>query len=353
MKKLNKALKLAKFIADKGSDIEIFGMFGPGNLGDEAMLVAAFENLPRGRVIPWPSYAIGRALDRFIELRRRPHLLVGGGTLIHGGNTGWLDYLEMRSMQGVQVSFFGTGISFTPEEMSSRTEPYRRWCSILNQSTNVHLRGPKSVAIAREMGSEADVFGDFAFMLYDSKIPITDHSKRENSIGLNFGYCLADQNDFENKSVELVKSLSGIAKLVFYTVVDTDQPVTQRIIERSGLRNSQYTVENHFYDPHAFMASARLHKGFIGLKLHAAGLAMVAGVPTVMIAYKDKSFDFMAPIKANYLGLVTLPINANQLSRKIDDLLTSPQKYVVSDAIAELTVHQRNLLREIYRQESN
>ncbi len=326
-------------------------MFGPGNLGDEAMLVAAFENLPERRIIPWPSYAAGRAMNRLIEMRRRPHLLVGGGTLVHGGSTGWLDYVEMRWKQGAKVSFFGTGISFTPEEISSRTEPYRRWCNILNQSAHVHLRGPKSVAVAREMGVEAEVFGDFAFMLHDPRISVIDQSKRENSIGLNFGHCLADQNDFENKSVELVAKLSKIFKLAFYTVVDTDDAVTRRIIEQSGLSSYQYTIEDHFYDPHAFMASARLHRAFIGLKLHAAGLAMVAGVPTVMIAYKDKSFDFMAPIETAYPGLVTLPLDANDLHSRIDDLLANPQKYVVSDAIGELANHQRTLLRRIYGRE--
>jgi len=303
--------------------------------------------------MPWPSYAIGRGLDRLIEMRRRPHLIVGGGTLIHGGSTGWLDYVEMRARQGAKLSFFGTGISFTPEEMSSRTEAYRRWCNILKQTTDVHLRGPQSVAIAREMGSEATAFGDFAFMLHDPKVPLVDHLKRENSIGLNFGYCLADQHHFERQSIELVKKLAKSFKLKFYTVVETDASVTQRIIEKSGLNDAQYTVESHFYDPHAFMSSASNHRAFIGLKLHAAGLAMVAGVPTLMIAYKGKSFDFMAAIEPAYPGLVTLPLNANELYPRIEDLLANPQKYVVSDAVGELADRQRNLLSRVYGREKS
>ncbi|MCE8471781.1 hypothetical protein LZ189_22505, partial [Rhodovulum sulfidophilum] len=91
MGKIAKAAELLDFLVNPFRDIELFGMFGPGNLGDEAMLVAALDSLPRRRCTPWQSYPNRPALNRLIRNRRRRHLLVGGGTLIHGGRTGWLD----------------------------------------------------------------------------------------------------------------------------------------------------------------------------------------------------------------------------------------------------------------------
>lgn len=41
LSKRNKILSLLDFLANPARDIEIFGMFGPGNLGDEAMRVPA------------------------------------------------------------------------------------------------------------------------------------------------------------------------------------------------------------------------------------------------------------------------------------------------------------------------
>lgn len=114
---VSKVHGLLDFLLNPRKDIEIFGMFGPGNLGDEAMLVAALATLPAYRCISWKSYPRYPLLNTLVRKRARKHLLVAGGTLIHGGDTAWLDYVEMRAMQGSEVSFLGTGIAFNDHEV--------------------------------------------------------------------------------------------------------------------------------------------------------------------------------------------------------------------------------------------
>ena len=77
----------------------------------------------------------------------------------------------------------------------------------------------------------------------------------------------------------MVKTLASDHPLVFHVVVNTDVQSTMRIISRAGIADSTYRIEHHYSDPNAFMESVRAHRAFIGLKLHAAGIAMVAQLP--------------------------------------------------------------------------
>ncbi|WP_414899088.1 polysaccharide pyruvyl transferase family protein [Rhodovulum sp. YEN HP10] len=348
MGKTGKAADLLNFLANPRKDIEIFGMFGPGNLGDEAMLVAALDSLPRTRCTPWQSYPNRPLLNRLIRDRRHRDLLVGGGTLIHGGRTGWLDYVEMRSRQGARVSFFGTGMAFTDAQIAGESEAFRRWRAVLERSQEVHLRGPQSVALCRHMGVQADIFGDFAFLLHRPDIPLRDHGARRDAIGLNVGNCLGDQAAYEEACIALVRHLQSRHRLVFYVVVDTDMAATRRVIERAALPEAGFSIERHYVDPYGFMHSVRNLRAFIGLKLHAAGLAMIAGVPALMIAYQPKSRDFMAPLgKTDHL-LIDLPVEAGELLSKAADVLERPEDFLVEDRIASIAAAQREKLEAVY-----
>lgn len=323
-------------------------MFGPGNLGDEAMLVAALKSLPKRRCIRWTGYVRQRAILALIRRRVRRHLLVGGGTLIHGGDTGWLDYVEMRSRQGSHVAFFGTGIAFTQDQIANESSAYKRWRSVLERSNEIHLRGPRSVALCRQMGVPADVFGDFAFLLHRSDIPVRNHNERCEVVGINVGECLGDQASFESTISAVVRRLSARFRLVFHVVVSGDMDATRRVIRAAGLSADSCSIERHYFDPDAFMQSIRGYRAFVGLKLHAAGLAMVAGVPSVMIAYRDKSYDFMEPLSAGDEMIIGLPLDAEAFNAKVDKLLDAPGLFTVEEEIARVAELQRGCLARVF-----
>lgn len=348
MDKLHKALRLASFLFDPRRDIEIFGMFGPGNLGDEAMLVSAQKNLPQARLIPWQSYGNYPLLDGLLRRRQRKHLLVGGGTLIHGGNTGWLDYVEARFRQGVRVSFLGTGMAFTPEQISSRSSQFERWREILMHSDEIHLRGPYSAKLSTEMCGRGDIFGDFAFLLHRDDLSVRDQTERCDTIGINLGNCLGDQQHFEESATTLVRSLASSHRLAFHVVVASDLKVTHRVIEQAGLSASNYHVEKHYFDPYAFMKSIRNYRAFLGLKLHAAGLAMICGVPSLMIAYLPKCFDFTAVLPESDNMLLNLPLDIDVARSKINQMLDSPHQFTREKQIAEIAAAQRETLDRIF-----
>jgi hypothetical protein len=181
MPSLNYLLRRLDFFVNPKKDVEVFGMYNATNLGDEAMRVAAINTVPDGR-------AVGVISDSFFPLhnqikmkRTRKELLVGGGTLIHGGNrqgrNKWLEYVELRCRQGSRISIFGTGIAFSKRQIEERSGLFCRWAAILEKFTDVQLRGPLSQNVARAMGIDAQIFDDFVFSLFDPNNQKTSFSR--------------------------------------------------------------------------------------------------------------------------------------------------------------------------------
>lgn len=328
------------YLFNTRADIEFFGMFGPGNLGDEAMFHAARRLMPADRLMASKRRSRHRWLDALIRGRSRRHLIVGGGTLIHGGDTGWLDHVELRVKQGAELAFLGTGIAFSEAQISGRSPEYTRWSALLAGSRHVYLRGPMSAARARDMGADARVFGDLAFSLFDRDI-VASAAGTRHAVGVNVGQCLGDQAAFEASAARFVGAIRRMGlDVVFYAVVPTDLPVTRRVMAAAGLDAATTPVECHYFDPQPFMRSVRTLRAFVGLKLHAAGIAMIAGVPSLMISYLGKCQDFVAPIGAEP-ALVSLPIDDDVLAAKFDALLRAPADFGFVERIAAVARAQR------------
>lgn len=348
MNKLQKLAHAADRLLNPLNTIEVFGMFGSGNLGDEAMLVAARAHLPAHRHTSYQSYFEHPVLKSLLRHRPTRKLLVGGGTLVHGGKTGWLDYVEMRSRQGADVAFLGTGLAFMADQIEGSSPAFERWSQVMANAEHIYLRGPASVALARRMCGRGEEFGDFAFLLHQPHLTVKDHNLRDRVIGINVGLCLGDQADFESQIANIVRMLSRQFSIVFHAVVQSDIPVIYRVIARSGISERSYRVESDFFDPFAFMTKVRSYRAFVGLKLHAAGLALIAGVPALFVAYLPKCDDFVAPLGAGDELLIRLPLDLDGFAQKIDHLLEMPDRYCRNQAIESIQQRQRAIIAQIY-----
>lgn len=198
------------------------------------------------------------------------------------------------------------------------------------------------------MDARADVFGDFAFLLHDEAIPLKKHEDRDAVIGVNLGHCLGDQQKFEDTAVELLKRISTDHRVVFHAVVRSDLEVIGRVAARAGLDAGRARIEEHYFDPLAFMRSVRRYRAFFGLKLHAAGLAMVAGVPTVMFAYLPKCHDLMAPLGAPKSVVIDLPMELDTVFSSLESVLRDPPSFTVERRIAAIAAQQRLTANRIY-----
>jgi polysaccharide pyruvyl transferase WcaK-like protein len=87
--------------------------------------------------------------------------------------------------------------------------------------------------------------------------------------------------------------------------------------------------------------------GFAGIKMHTAGLAMIAGVPALLCAYRDKCRDFAAPIGLEH-ALFDLPVDEAVALALVEDMLSRPADYTAVPKIAEFADSQRAAAAKVY-----
>lgn len=336
---------LIQFLLSPLHDIELFGMYWSANLGDEAIRIAELAKLPQHRTVPTVSGSNWRVFDKLLQLRRKKHLIVGGGTLV--GQVGWIDYVEWRVKQGSALHFFGTGIAFTEDQQTNSNAAFNRWSRVIASAKNVAVRGPLSQEIARKMGVEAEIFGDAAFLLYNEEMVNRDHSRREHHVGFNVGECTKNQADFEEKCAFVLKKLllQDYAITVF-VVTPSDEVSTERVVRQLGADSERVRRRSIYHDPFKFMNSVKNMKLFVGTKMHAAGLAMIAGTPSLMIEYAKKCRDFVAPIGLENT-LVSPTSTSDHLLTRVYNVLDCPAESVNTDQIRIFSLSQCKRLQEV------
>jgi polysaccharide pyruvyl transferase WcaK-like protein len=347
---LERFAEVNTYLFDGSKDIELFGMYGAQNIGDEAMKDVGLATLPEDRTVAVITGSRLPLIGSMIARKVRPHLAVGGGTLIHGGKSkpgqdSWLDVVERFSKADSKVAFFGTGVSFRPEEMASATPEVERWKAILSKAGYIGLRGPQSQAQAAALGVEAQLFGDAAFALH--KAGRADGERYPGRIGFNFGECLGDQAHYEGVNAALLKMAAKDYHCCIYVVRPTDWKSTRQIVARSGIAANRYSIVEIAEDVAGYMNSvSRLH-AFVGVKLHASGLAMITGVPSLLFEYLPKCRDFMLPIGMEHT-LISMDADANAACNKLDAMLSNPQDYCNDSRIGEIAAQQRNTINNYF-----
>ena len=356
MKKLRRITSLTDFLLNPNRTIEVFGMYDADNLGDEAMKTAALSSLPAGHVVPVTGSAI-QLVNSAIVRRKRKDLVVGGGTLIHGGGpkgqNGWLDYVERRWQQGSRITLLGTGISFLESQIVNWNDSVARWSKLLQQATYVGVRGPLSKAIVERLGASAVIFGDAAISLFDNELA-ERHRTRPRDAVPRFGINIADvlgkdsQELFERTMERLVKELAADFRLRLFIVNPDDEDATFRVLKFAELNRERFEVVRNYSDARLFMRQAAECEAFVGTRLHSAGLAMVAGTPSLLIAYAAKSRDFVIPIGLEE-SVVELPVREDLLLAVTNDMLSRPDRYRNVRGIANISEEQHRTIARVFQ----
>ena len=353
--KISRIRVLANYLMNPRRKIELFGMYDADNLGDEAMKIAGMASLPPDETVAVIGAGNG-LLKAAIRARRFQDVVVGGGTLIHGGRAdggnGWLDHVELRRSQGARVTFLGTGISFLENQIVERSASVAGWTDVMHEAAFVGLRGPLSQATAARLGVSASIFGDAAFLLYDAALAenrVVATGRSERIVGINIGEVLKGdaQRDFEASFAKLLVHLSPTFKLRLFVVNPEDHEACLRVVKRSGIPDERFEIVRNYRDANLFMRQAAECVGFIGIRLHASGLAMVAGVPSLLVAYLEKCRDFALPADLEQV-LVDLPLDGEALLRAADDMLSKPENYRNVPGVAALSKAQHARIASLF-----
>lgn len=285
------------------------------NLGDDAMFTAFRglwqETSPERELVtvelPWHERRLARvglSGPAFFE-----GALLGGGTLI---GPFWESQVRTLMRQGVPLWTLGTGAGscgfVQPHQLDLSS-----WKSLLNDFVGVGVRGPLSLDKLRAIGVErAQVVGDLALILAQSApLPLSQRPQFAFNLALPGA---SEQNYHEQEKLREVETvLAELTRqgwqVVPFAMNAVDIEPTRAALARAGIANQGvpllHSIEEFWQTigPCAFV---------IAVRLHAAILAACAGVPTLMLGYRDKCLDFMASmnLEAWHLDLESAPEGA-------------------------------------------
>lgn len=297
------------------------GWLGHDNLGDEAIFKAYrsvfpdlhFTDFPLGRV-----FAVAKVLS---DRPRLSSIFLGGGTLI--GQSGYRRSLETLFEHYPQAPAFmlGPGVEdpdFHDDETRIHDE-LSAWKPLLRRFHRVTVRGPRSQEILEDHGFRAEMIGDPALLLSD-EAP-SEHFE-ENLLGINIGWSPSmwgnDPTPVRHVLTSLCRELARSGwRFRLVPFGPRDVAITQELAASLGGR---VEVCSDFRDISATLSSLRECHAFIGQKLHSVVLASAVYVPSVMLEYRPKCFDFQRSLGREHYTIRTDRLTVEELHTKLLDI---------------------------------
>jgi polysaccharide pyruvyl transferase WcaK-like protein len=284
--------RLAPLLLDKPR-VAYVGGHGDRNLGDDALFEAAVQLLPGFHLEPFrfPSQERRLALLGLSGARYFHQFVLGGGTFInpYGAIT-----VRAALRQGLLAWTLGTGVGSAGFNMSRRLD-LSEWRPMLRDFHALGVRGPLSQALLDELGvHHAQVVGDLALALTRPAVTPPAEPRR---FAVNI--TLSPPHEPEGYGYERLEGLErALRELlgrgwepVFIAMHRNDFEPVRRLMAAVG------RSEDRLHHPHTAEQYLRLVEPCtlaLAVRLHAAVLACCAGVPPLMLGYRDKCLDFMA-----------------------------------------------------------
>lgn len=276
--------------------IGYIGWAGHGNLGDDAMLSAIGSLLPDTDLI---SYAYPRKERRLARLglsgpRFFQSILLGGGTLI---SDGFAEIPRLAIEQDVPLWSFGTGVGSCGFGMPPQVS-LARWLEILPRFRAISVRGPLSQLRLRELGADhVEIIGDPALSLAVAEArACADPPRFALNIALpGTGRLRRDDHPFLCELEILTRRLVRHGWTpVPVAMSDDDAPALADLLARVYGDDVRVPTLRSAED---FIAAVAPCAFTVAVRLHAAVLSCCAGVPPLMLGYRDKCLDFMASME--------------------------------------------------------
>jgi len=132
----------------------------------------------------------------------------------------------------------------------------------------------------------------------------------------------------------------------FFCVWPNDLPVVRELAARTGISNPDIIVE--YRDAARYIREVGYCRVFIGMKLHAAILAVCAGVATMALEYQPKHADYMSSINSESELVRIDRIEGESLANAITDTAESARE--VSERQWESSRHLASTFRSYLSQ---
>lgn len=294
------------------------------NLGDEIMLEAAQTLISNSDILRFTRWE--NIFDR-IGLSGKTYfkyVILGGGTLIHNENIDGMKMLQKAQNQGLPVWSLGTGVGSSCFG-TSPSIGIDNWKPILSKFVKIGVRGPISKSRLESIGiNNVKIVGDLALSFTKNHLGKLSE-KPKFAVNLRLPQSKKDQNN-ENilKFNEVMVAISRLVEKGWTPVPiamhPSDIEPLEHLLSGLSIKHSQVflasTLDQFFQlvNPCSFM---------IGVRLHSAVLSCCAGVPPLMIGYRDKCLDFMQSMNLEKWYVDFYTAKPNEISEKA--LLLSEQ----------------------------
>jgi hypothetical protein len=216
-------------------------------------------------------------------------VILGGGTLI---NPGWTEIVGFAQSQGHRMWTFGTGAGSYGFGIGNDTD-ISEWSDLLGKFQGLGVRGPLSVQRLNAMGlKNVEMIGDSAFTL---TLPQAAPLMAKRFV---LNVTLPPEEAYDPQKFPFLSQLEAAVKecvangweVVPVAMNPDDFPAIEGVLRAIGLES----ISTH--QPLKAQEYLDLLSGSsfsIGVRLHACIISYCAGVPTLMLGYRDKCLDFM------------------------------------------------------------
>jgi len=272
------------------------GWHSRGNVGDDAIHDGVIASMPGVSIVDIPLYPrdFVKGLGNLKRLGASIPFL-GGGTCV--GRRNWrLHVIGGLTMARCRpAAAVGVGVedpAFAGRHSFSDRGELAHWRKVLRRFDGVSVRGPRSAELLADIGVQARVVGDPALAL-GRPCELPDMGL----VGVNLGF----GDDLWGHDPDAVVSATSAMctelaqrgyRVVGLAINPGDVQLLRRMLGRAGLPP---TVEAPA-SASLFAAAAARCNVIVAMRLHAAILAALAGVPSVQLEYQPKCRDFARSI---------------------------------------------------------
>jgi polysaccharide pyruvyl transferase WcaK-like protein len=316
------------------------------------MMEALEKGLPSCNLVAVTQPATERRLES-LRLSGRGFfagLVVSGGTLI---NQYFLRFLETVAEPGMPAWTIGTGVGSpgfgTPEAVVTLAG----WVEVLERFVEVTVRGPRSSARLAQAGFPGAVpIGDLALAHTPETCGGARHSR---ALFVNVSGMEKERAHGEGLSEAAV--IRGVARAVNALSRDGWKPVPLEMhredvapLDELGRRIGGWRGDRiapmKDADVSRVMASAG---AVIGMRLHAAVLGWTHGIPTIGLAYRDKTIDCAEQLDARDQVVDLRTADERGLEEGIRHVVARPAEdaLAVHDRARRASVELHQLMRRI------
>ncbi len=314
----------------KRNPITYYGFIGYKNLGDEAIWQATKNIFSPIQLHLFPESRFA-FINNLVKFKHKKIAILGGGTLIGDNSpTGRNLFRERYYLQASNSEHsiaFGTGVGAI--DLSKGNTWLIQWKPILEQCSYIGVRGPLSVEVLANIGIKSEIIGDPACSwVQDTAF----YTPKEKKIGICIGctqrYFLHDKMKILG-DVLFNKQKEGWS-IEFFIINPGDFMLTKQFIKKSRLtHNGIHTI---YENTQLYLDAVKHMKLFAGTRLHSVILAMCAGVPSLMIEYAPKNYEFMLSVGMEKYSITMTEITETLLNEMLDSINDESEdisKYII------------------------